>query len=174
MLTDFKKLLYVIFLTFFCFGCDSKHAAHESKEKLDSISKESINHNEVDIVSFILNFYKIYSPFDLGGNNENKLSDFISKHGDEFLTKKLKLLILEDIKCTQEGYVCNLDMDPFYNSQDKIVLSNVTKQNDKTVNVLFDNKSKLIILLDCDGKCLISNIIYPDGSNLEEKLKQKD
>ncbi|UGQ29993.1 hypothetical protein [Acinetobacter calcoaceticus] len=174
MLADIKKLLYVIFLTFFCFGCNSKQSAQESKEKLDSISKESTNQKEVDIVSFVLNFYKIYSPYDLGRDNENKLSDFLLKNGDEFLTNNLKLLILEDIKCTEEGYVCNLDMDPFYNSQDKIILSNALTQDDKSVDVFFDNKSKLTILLNCNDKCLISNVIYPDGSNLEEKLKQKD
>ncbi|HFF4470368.1 TPA: hypothetical protein ACGCZH_003930, partial [Acinetobacter baumannii] len=62
----------------------------------------------------------------------------------------------------------------FYNSQDKIILTNVLKKSDKSVDILFDNKSKLTILLDCNNKCLISNVIYPDGSNLEEKLKQKD
>lgn len=174
MLTDIKKILYVIFLTFFCFGCNSKQSAQESKEKFDSISKESTNQKEVDIVSFVLNFYKIYSPYDFGRDNENKLSDFLSKNGDEFLTNNLKSLILEDIKCTEEGYVCNLDMDPFYNSQDKIILTNVLKKSDKSVDILFNNKSKLTILLDCNNKCLISNVIYPDGSNLEEKLKQKD
>jgi len=174
MLTDIKKLLYVFFLTFFCFGCNSKQSAQESKQKFDSISKESTNKKEVDIVSFVLKFYKIYSSYDFGRDNENKLSDFLSKNGDEFLTHSLKSLILEDIKCTEEGYVCNLDMDPFYNSQDKIILTNVLKKSDKSVDIFFDNRSKLTILLDCNNKFLISNVIYPDGSNLEEKLKQKD
>lgn len=174
MLTDIKKILYIIFLTFFCFGCDSKYPTQESKAKSDSVSKESRSQKEVDLVSFVLNFYKIYFPYNLGQDSENKLSDFLSKNGDEFLTNNLKSLILDDINCTEEGYVCNLDMDPFYNSQDKIILSNALKESDRSVDVLFDNKSKLKILLDCSDKCLISNVIYPDGSNLEEKLKQKN
>ena len=173
MLTDIKKILYIIFLTFFCLGCDSKYSTQDFKEKFGSMNKDSRSQKEVDLEHFVLNFYEIYFPYSLGQENENKLSDFLLKNGDDFLTNNLKLLILDDIKCAEEGYVCNLEMDPFYNSQDKIILSNVLKSGDRSVDVLFDNKSKVKILLDCKIECLISNVFYPDGSSLEQKLKQK-
>lgn len=174
MLTNIKKILCVIFLTFICISCGSKSSTQESKEGSDPKVIENGNQEKADMVTFVKSFYKTYSPYDLGKDNENKLNEFLSKHSDEFLSKKLKYLILEDIKCTEEGYVCSLDMDPFYNSQDKIILSNALKKTDKSVDVLFDDQSKLTILLDCKDKCLISNILYSDGSNLEERLKQRN
>ena len=101
MIIDFKKLLYVFFLTLSCLGCDLEHSRQETKGNSDFISKKDTNRNEVDIVSFILNFYRKYSPFYLEKNNGNELSNFLSQYGDDFLTNDLKLSILEDIKCTK-------------------------------------------------------------------------
>lgn len=174
MITDIKKILCVIFLTFFCFSCNSKDSGKVSSSNSDSIKKGKNLQKKNDLISFVESFYKTYSTYGMGNNNENKLRDFIFANGSEYLTQNLKLLVLKDIKCAEKGYVCNLDMDPFYNSQDKIILSSVLKENDTSVEVVFDNKSKLKIIFDCNGKCLISNILYPNDSNLEEILKQKD
>lgn len=184
------KKICVIFLVFFCFGCSSKESEYVPLEKsdsskenfkeIDSISVKNLDSNKekskkFDSVSFVKKFYKLYNPYGLPNSEEDRLNDFLSKSGNEYLTQNLKSLILEDIKCRQEGYVCNLEVDPFYNSQDKIELLSVTKERDGEFNVSFNNKIEVKVILDCMEKaCLISNLIYSDGSNLEEILKQTD
>lgn len=190
MFTNLIKTICVLFLAFYFIGCSSKQNEDISLEKSDSNKEDfkeirSISVKEVDSnkeysqkndsVSFIKKFYELYETYSFSNSEENGLSDFLSKNANEYLAQDLKLLILDDLKCREDGYVCNLDMDPFYNCQDKIELLNVYEEKDGKFNVYFNNKSNVKVILDCmEEKCLISNIIYPNGLNLKEILKQSN
>lgn len=170
MFINIMKNLFFVFLVFVCIGCDSKKPENTTIGSISSV--EGKKEKEIDLISFVDTFYKVYSSYDL--RREDELHKFILENGSKYLTQNLKSLILEDIKCAKEGYVCNLDMDPFYNSQEIMLFSKSVKDSDMSVKVFFKNNSNLKIMFDCEEKCLISNIVYPNGSNLDEILKQKE
>lgn len=187
MFTNLIKKICVFFLAFYFIGCSSNQNENISLEKSDSnnqnfreihsTSVKGVDSNKEysqknDSVIFIKKFYELYDTYIFSNSGENGLRDFLSKNANEYLTQDLKLLILDDLKCREDGYICNLDMDPFYNSQDKIELLNVYEEKDREFIVYFDDKSHVKFILDCVGGCLISNIIYPNGLSLKEILKQ--
>ena len=107
---------------------------------------------------------------------QSSFIDFPPQKLHEFFTEELSMLILEEANCVKDGYICNLDFDPLFDSQDpspeKLVFTKL--QNKVIVSFSEQGKSKKIVYLltNNNGEYKINNILYKNGFDLKSILSK--
>ena len=161
-----KKLYIFLLIIYTTNGCSGNNS-----EKINQMTLSENSNVKKELVKISSQFYKDYQPFLT--SDQSYFERFI-KNNSYYFSVNLTKILLEEVSCREEGYVCNLDSDPFYNSQDKISAISFNYLNGKSVEAEFSDKSKITLVFNCSDKCVISNFVYSDGTDLMTKLQQQD
>jgi hypothetical protein len=135
-----------------------------------SASSKSINIGDKEVQT-VSSFYELLSkdkkPLD-------KLLSLSQPELQRVFNSEMTRLILDEAKCVQDGFVCGLDFDPLFGSQDpspkNITFSKIS--NKVVVSFSERGKRKIIsyIFSTSNSGYRVSDVIYPRGLSLKKLL----